>query len=71
MLGMKDVGSRRVVDNYSILQVTSNLGEVLDVVSLVIIAALSEKPVVHDLVDIKLIKERVAVLDCAISQLQA
>ena len=71
MLGVKDVGSRRVVDNYSILQVTSNLGEVLDVVSLVIVAAFSEEPVVHDLVDIKLIKERVAVLGCVISQLQA
>ena len=62
MLGVEDVGCRRVVDDDGVLQLTPNLGEVLDVVSLVIVAALSEKPVVHDVVDIKLIKERIAIL---------
>lgn len=69
VLGVEDVGCRRVVDNDSVLEVASDLGQILDVVSLVIVAALSEKSVVHDLVDVKLIKERVTVLDHPVSWL--
>jgi hypothetical protein len=38
------------------------LGQVLDIIALVIIAALSEKTMMHHFVDIKLIKKRVAIL---------
>jgi hypothetical protein len=34
----------------------------LDIISLVVVAAFTEEPVVHDTVDVELIKQRVAVL---------
>lgn len=42
VLGVENVGCRRVVDDDSVFQVASDLREVLDVVSLVVVAALSE-----------------------------
>lgn len=39
-------------------------GTCLDIVALVVIATLSEQAVVDYAVDIKLIKERIAILDC-------
>lgn len=62
MLGVEDVGGRRVVDDDGVLQVAANLREVLDVVALVVVAALTEKTVVDDLVNVKLVEEGVAVL---------
>ena len=62
VLGVKDVGRRRVVDNDRLLQVAPDLREILDVVALMIIAALSEEPVVDHIVDVQLIEERVAIL---------
>lgn len=62
VLRMKDVRRRRVIDNDGVLQVSSHLGEILDVVALVIVAALSEKPMMDNLVDVQLVQERVAVL---------
>lgn len=62
MLGVEDVGCRRVVDDDGVLQVTSDLREVFDVVSLVVVAALAEQAVVDNLVDVELIKEGIAIL---------
>lgn len=62
MLGMEDVRGRRIVDDDSILEIPPDLRQVFDVVALVVVAALSEKSVVHHVVDVKLIQERVAVL---------
>ena len=62
MLGVEDVRCGRVVDDDGVLQVTSDLREVFDVVSLVVVAALAEQPVVDNLVDVELIKERIAIL---------
>lgn len=62
MLWVEDVGCGRIIDDNSVLEISSDLGQILDVVSLVVVATLSEKPVVYDLVDIQLVKERVAVL---------
>lgn len=62
MLGVEDVGSGRVVDDDGVLQVTSDLREVFDVVSLVVVAALAEQPVVDNLVDVELIQKGIAIL---------
>lgn len=42
MLWVENVGCRRVVDDDGVLQVSTDLGEVLDVVSAVVVAALPE-----------------------------
>lgn len=65
MLRVEDVGCGRVVDNDGVLEVSSDLGQVFDVVSLVVIAGFTEEPVVYHFVDIELVQERVAVLSRA------
>lgn len=62
MLRMENVGCGRVVNDDRVLEVASNLGQVLDIVALVVVATLPEQPVVDDLVDVQLIKERVTIL---------
>lgn len=62
VLGVEDVGGGGVVDDYGVLEVAADLGQVLDVVALVVVATLAEESVVHDLVNIELVEERVAVL---------
>ena len=62
MLRVENIRRRRVVDDDRVLQVAANLRQVLDVVALVVVAAFSKQPVVDNLVDIKLVKERVAIL---------
>lgn len=62
MLGVEDVGCGRVVDDDGVFEVPSDLGEVFDVVSLVVVAGFTEESVVYHFVDIKLVQERVAVL---------
>ena len=56
VLGMEDVGCRGVVNDDCLLQVAANLREILDVVPLVVVAALSEEPVVDHLVDVQLVE---------------
>lgn len=56
MLRVEDVGGWRVVDNDSVLQVTTNLRQILDIVALVVVAALAEETVVNDLVDVELVE---------------
>lgn len=63
VLWVENIRCGRVIDDDGVLQVASNLREVLDVVSLVIITALPEKPMVDDFVDVQLVKKRVAVLN--------
>lgn len=62
VLRMEDVRGRRVVDDDGVLEVAANLRQILDIVALVVVATLSEQPVVDNLVDVQLVKERVAVL---------
>lgn len=62
VLGVEDIGCGRVVDDDGVLEIAANLGQVLDVVALVVVAAFAEKPVVDDIVDVELIEERIAVL---------
>jgi hypothetical protein len=62
VLRVENVRGRRVVDDDRVLQVAANLRQVLDVVTLVVVAAFSEQPVVDNLVDVELVEERVAIL---------
>lgn len=59
---MEDVACRRVVDDDGLLQVSSHLAEVLDVVALVVVTAFSEQAVVDHVVNVQLVEKRVAVL---------
>jgi hypothetical protein len=68
MLGVEDVGSRRVIDDDCVLKISSDLREIFDIISLVVVAALSEEPVVDHLVNIQLIQQRVAVLKANVSR---
>lgn len=56
MLWMEDVRRRRVVNDNGLAQVTANLGEILDIVALMVVTTFSEKAMVHNIVDIKLVK---------------
>lgn len=62
VLGVKDIGGGRVVDDDRILQVASYLRQIFHVVTLMIVATLPEKSVVHHPVYIELVQERIAVL---------
>jgi len=52
MLRVKDVGCRRVVDDDGFSQVTTNLREIFYVVSLMVVATVAEKSMVHNVVDV-------------------
>jgi hypothetical protein len=62
MLRVEDVGRWRIVDDDGVLEISSYLGKVLDVVALVVIAGLTEKTMVNHLVDVKLVQEGIAIL---------
>lgn len=62
MLWMEDVGGGRIVDNDSVLQVTSELREILDIVALMVVATISEETMMDDGMNVKLVKKRVAIL---------
>lgn len=62
MLRVKDVGCGRVVDDDGVFEVPSDLGQVFDVVPLVVVARFAEEAVVYHFVDIELVQERVTVL---------
>lgn len=67
VLRVEDVRRRRIVDDDGVLQIAAHLRQVLHVVTLMVVAALPEEPVVDNLVDVQLIKERVAVLNARVS----
>lgn len=62
VLRVEDVRGRGVVDNDRVLQVTAHLRQVLHVVTLMVVAALPEKPVMDNVVDVQLVEERIAIL---------
>jgi len=55
VLWVEDVGGGGVVDDDCFAEVAADLGEILDVIALMVITTFSEKPVVHYAVYIKLI----------------
>jgi len=62
VLGVEYVRRGRVVDDDGVFEVPADLGEILDIVALVVVATFSEEPVVDYLVDVQLIQQRVAIL---------
>ena len=52
MLGVENVRSRRIVDDDGFLKISANLGQIFDVVSLVIVTTFPEKPVVYHVMDV-------------------
>lgn len=62
MLRVEYVGSRRVVDDDGVLQVAAHLGQVLDIVTTMVVTALSKQPMVNDTMDIQLVQKRITVL---------
>lgn len=62
MLRVENIRCGRVVDDNCVLEISSNLGEILDIVALVVVTALAEKSVVNDIVDVKLVQKRIAIL---------
>ena len=67
VIGMEDVRCWRVVDDDGLLELAPDLRQILDVVALVVVAAFSEQAVVHDLVDVQLVQQRIAVLRNGVS----
>ena len=62
VLRVEDVGGRGVVDDDGVFELAADLGEIFDIVALVVVAAFAEEAVVHDVVDIQLVEERVTIL---------
>lgn len=62
VLRVEDVGCGRVVDDDGVFEIAADLGQVLDVVPLVVVTAFTEKPMVDNVVDVKLVEKRIAVL---------
>ena len=62
MLRVKDVRCGRIVDDDGVLEIPTNLGQIFNIVALMIVAALSEKSVVHNIVNIELVQEWIAIL---------
>lgn len=62
VLGVEDVRRGGVVDDDGVFEIPPDLGKVLDVVPLVVVAGLAEEAVMNHIVDIELVQERVAIL---------
>ena len=52
VLWVKDVTRRRIVDNDGVLELAADLTEILDIVSLVVVAAFAEESVMDNVVDV-------------------
>ena len=59
---MEDVARWRIVDDDRLTEITSDLAEILDVISLMIVATFSEQSVMDNMMDVELIQERISVL---------
>ena len=62
VLRMEDVAGGRVIDDDGLSKISANLAQILDVIALMIVAAFSEQSVMYNVVDVQLVKERVAIL---------
>jgi hypothetical protein len=52
VLRVEDVGCWRIVDDDGFSEISSNLGKVFNVISLVVVTTFTEEAVVNDVVDI-------------------
>ena len=55
MLRVENVRSGRVVDDDGLLEVSSHLREILDIVALVVVTTLAEQTVMHHVVNVQLV----------------
>lgn len=62
VLRVEDVGCGRVVDDDRVLQISSNLGQIFNVVTTMVMAALAEQPVVDNAMDVQLVEQGIAIL---------
>ncbi len=62
VLRVENVRCRRVVDNDGFSQIAADLGQIFDIVALVVVATLSKKSMMHNVMNIKLVQEWIAVL---------
>jgi len=62
VLWVEDVRCRRIINDDCFTQITSDLRKIFDVISLVIITTLTEQSMVHNVMDVQLVKERIPVL---------
>ena len=62
MLRMENIAGRRIVDDDGFVEVSSDLAQIFHIVALMVVTALSKQSVMHGVVNIQLIKQRVAVL---------
>ena len=56
VLWMEYIAGGRVVDDDGLTEVTANLAQVLHVIALMVVTALSEQSVVHNMVNVQLIQ---------------
>lgn len=63
VLRVEDIRRWRIVDDDGFSQIAANLRQVLDVVALVVVATFAEQAVMHDIMDVKLVEERVTILE--------
>jgi hypothetical protein len=56
MLRMEDVRGWGVVNDDGFSQITANLREIFDIVALVVVTALPKEAVMHNVMDVKLVK---------------
>lgn len=62
VLGVEDIRGWRVIDDNGILEVAPNLGQIFDVVALMVVATFAEKTMVDNVVDVQLVQQRITVL---------
>ena len=56
VLWVEDVAGRRVVDDDCLSKISSYLAEILDIVSLVVVAAFSEQSVMNNMMNVELVQ---------------
>lgn len=56
MLGVEDVARGRIVDDDRLPQIAAHLAQILDIVALVVVAALSKQSMVNNIVDVQLVQ---------------
>lgn len=68
VLRMEYIRSRRIIDNDGLSKVTTNLGKILDIISLVVITTVPKQTVMDNVMDVQLIEKRITVLPPIISR---
>lgn len=62
MLRVEDVGGGRIVNNNSFSQIATDLRKILYIISLMIVTTFTEKSMVNNVMNVKLVEKWVAIL---------